>query len=104
MSQTMIIDGYLARAARALVQLSATAVAERAGCTRKQLKAFEKGQWDFTGEQQTDLRRALEHYGAIFIPDDSQGGYGVRLKFNRNKIPLIETWEGEGGMPADDDV
>lgn len=104
MSQTMIIDGYLARAARALVQLSATTVAERAGCTRKQLKAFEKGQWELTAEQQGDLRRALEHYGAIFIPDDGQGGYGVRLKFNRNKVSLIETWEGEGGMSADDDV
>lgn len=104
MSQTMIIDGYLARAARALVQVSATAVAERAGCTRNQLKAFEKGHWDLTLEQQGALRDALEHYGAILIPDDDKGGYGVRLKFNRNKIPLIERWEGEGGMPADDDV
>lgn len=99
-----ILDGPLARASRILVQMSVTNVAERAGVTPAQLKAFEKGRWEFTDAELDALRRALIDLGARFIPDDSAGGYGVRLKFNRAKTRSIERWEGEGGPAALDDV
>ncbi|MCI4011951.1 XRE family transcriptional regulator [Brevibacterium sp. ZH18] len=103
-SEEIIIDGPLARAARALCRISAKEVSSRADLKKAELKDYEKGREDLTEQQEHRLLEALEEYGARFVRDDSNGGYGVRLKFNRAKVRAIERWEGEGGMAADDDV
>lgn len=99
-----IIDGPLARAARALVRVSAKDVASKAQIDKTELKSFEKGREDLTEQQELRLFEALEAFGARFVRDDDTGGYGVRLKFNRAKVRAIERWEDEGGLPGDDDV
>ncbi|MDN5877354.1 MAG: XRE family transcriptional regulator [Brevibacterium sp.] len=104
MSNEQIFDGPLARAARALVRVSAKDVASKANVKKSELKDFEKGLDDFTELQEHRVLEALEEFGARFVRDDSEGGYGVRLKFNRAKVRAIERWEDEGGTSADDDV
>ena len=102
--QQIIIDGPLARAARALCRVSAKDVASRARLDKSELKRFEKGLEDLTEQQETRLHEALQEFGAQIIPDNTVAGYGVRLKFNRAKVRAIERWEEEGGTAADDDV
>lgn len=104
MNADEIIDGPLARAARILCQVSAKDVAARAQLDKSELKDYEKGRADLTEQQEFRLRESLEEFGARMIADDSHGGYGVRLKFNRVKVRAVERWEGEGGLTAEDDV
>ncbi|HCG56075.1 MULTISPECIES: transcriptional regulator [Brevibacterium] len=104
MSNEQIFDGPLARSARALVRVSAKDVASTADVKKSELKDFEKGRDDLTEQQEHRVLEALEEFGARFVRDDSHGGYGVRLKFNRAKVRAIERWEDEGGTSADDDV
>ncbi|MDN5588057.1 MAG: XRE family transcriptional regulator [Brevibacterium sp.] len=104
MSNEQIFDGPLARAARALCRVSAKDVASKANVKKSELKNFEKGLEDLTEQQEHRVHEALEEFGAWFVRDESHGGYGVRLKFNRAKVRAIERWEDEGGRAADDDV
>lgn len=104
MREDEIIDGPLARAARALVRVSAKDVASKSQLDRTELKRFEKGLEDLTEQQEFRLLEALEGFGARIVRDDDSGGYGVRLKFNRSKVRAIERWEDEGGLAAGDDV
>ena len=98
-----ILTGYLARAARALVETSATTTGQYAGLTRAQVRDYERGRIVLTDQQ-----RALEQLGAVFIHDGENPGLGegagVRLKFTMEKVRRIEAWEGEGGPAYDDDV
>jgi hypothetical protein len=103
-TEEIIIDGPLARAARILCRVSAKDVAAEAELGKSELKDYEKGREDLTAEQERRLVLALEQYGARFIPDGKDGGYGVRLKFGRAKVRAIERWEDEGGTAAADDV
>ena len=102
------LTGYLARAARALVETSATTTGQYANLTRAQVRDFERGHIDLTDGQKTALIHALEQLGAVFIADGEQpgagDGAGVRLKFTTEKVRRIETWEDEGGPAYDDDV
>lgn len=102
------LDGFLARAARALVETSATTTGARAGLTRKQVRDFERGRIDLTAGQREALANALTELGAVFIAEGEtpgQGeGVGVRRKFTAEKTRRIETWEGEGGPVYEDDV
>jgi hypothetical protein len=99
-----VIPFDLARAARALTQVSAKVIGRSAGLDKQQVRDFEKGKLSLTPEQNGQLRRALEKFGVVFIDDDDQGGYGVRRKFNATKITRLETWEGEGGTAYEDDI
>lgn len=100
----MVLTSDLARAARALTQVSPRTIGREAGLEKKQLRQFEKGNQPMAAEPAARLIRALEHYGAVFIPDDEQGGYGVRRKYNAAKVRRLEAWEDEGGPAADDDI
>lgn len=106
--QDFTLTGYLARAARALVETSATTTGARAGLTRAQVRDYERGRIHLTQEQLSGLKGALEELGAVFIADDEHpgvgSGVGVRLKFTAEKASRIETWEGEGGPAYEDDV
>ena len=95
--EAMIIAGPLARAARILCQVSAADVAAQAEIDKADLKDYEKCRDDLTSEQERRLVHALEHYGAHFIPDGDDGGYGVRLRFNRLKGRAGGGWGHEGG-------
>lgn len=99
------LTGRLARAARALVGVSAAHAAEAAGLEREELRAFEKDRGGLSPDRTRALRLALEELGAFFIADGAnRRGHGVRLKFSAEKARRVETWEDEGGLPAEDDV
>lgn len=101
-THTIQLTGQLARAARALAGVSSTHISSAAGLL---LRDFEKGRSSLDTGRLAALRLALEHHGAVFIADGDDGrGHGVKLKFPAEKIEKIETWEGEGGLAADDDV
>ena len=100
----LMITSDLARAARALTQVSAKVIARNAGLDKQQVRDFEKGNAPLTPEQNQQLRRALGQFGVVFIEDDDHGGYGVRRKFNATKVRRLETWEGEGGPAYEDDI
>lgn len=94
----------LARAGRALAQVSRETVASATGFTVEQLRQFELSEVSITADENLALRRALEHYGVEFFPDDEHGGYGVRRKFGVTSSARVENWEDEGGVPGEDDI
>ncbi|GAC56485.1 hypothetical protein GOHSU_08_00130 [Gordonia hirsuta DSM 44140 = NBRC 16056] len=98
------IDGSLARAARHLIKVSARTIGARAGIDPLELKQYEKGANVLDERSIHALAESLAHYGAVFIPEDSVGGVGVRRKFTRTGVKMIENWESEGGPVADDDI
>lgn len=104
MKSVRIFNGDLARAARALVGVSAQYVANESNLTREELRNFEKGLHDLSLEAQERVEQSLSNLGAVFIADGPDSGYGVRLRFARGKINSIGRWEGEGGPTAEDDV
>lgn len=102
------MDGFVARAARALSQVSIEVVARRSGIAAEKLTAYERGLGDVSVEEAQALVAAFDHYGVLFIPEgDGFGpgsGVGVRRKFGRAKVEMIENWEGEGGPVGEDDI
>ena len=102
--QQIIIDGPLARAARALCRVSAKEVASRARLDKSELKRFEKGLEDLTEQQETRLHEALQEFGAQIIPDNTVAGSGGRHKYKRPTGRPIDRWEEDGGTAPDDDV
>jgi transcriptional regulator with XRE-family HTH domain len=101
---TFQIPSDLARAARALTQVSIEAVAAEAGLDVATARAFEQGVGSLTAEQNAKLQEALESFGAVILPEDGDAGYGVRQKYNTTKVARLENLENEGGVAADDDV
>ena len=102
---TLNFTGYLARAARALIELSADHIAAESDMTIDELRSFERGTSSLPADQIDTLKSVLEQHGAVFLPDGEEAfGYGVRLKFSRVGSKRIDTWEGEGGPAAEDDV
>lgn len=98
------MDSSLARAARHLCQVSVRTIARSADLDADALRKYEKGADVFDETQIQRLTDALATYGARFVPEDEFGGVGVRRKFTRTGVRMIEAWEGEGGPVADDDV
>ena len=101
-----LITADLARAARALAQVSPEVLAERAGVDSERLRHFERWQPVLTDEENHRLRHALEEWGVEFLPGDEHAGhgYGVRQKFNPRTVKRLENWENEGGPAAEDDI
>ncbi|WP_236862528.1 XRE family transcriptional regulator [Brevibacterium daeguense] len=99
-----LITPEQARAARTLVQISPEYLAGEIGVETSALRGFEYGLSDIDPAQNGRLREVLEAYGAVFIPEDDEGGCGVRLKFNRSKVRSLNRWENEGGPAYEDDV
>lgn len=96
MEQEVYLTSDLARAARAFTKVSVRTIAETAGLKKKQVRRFEQG-GSLPAAERNRLKESLEKYGALFIPEDSVAGYGVRRKFPREKLMKLNTWEGEGG-------
>lgn len=80
-----ILTPDLARAARALTQVSAEYVGLRADLTREQIRGFELWKVALTDAELLRLRQALEEFGARFIDEDDDGGYGVRQNSTARK-------------------
>ena len=100
----LFMDPSLARAARALCLVSTKVVALRSGVNEERIRDYGRGAGDLDEAEVQALTDALTHFGARFIPESDRGGVGVRRKFTRTKVRMIETWEGEGGPVGEDDV
>lgn len=101
-----LITADLARAARALAQVSVAVLSARTGLDAEEVRAFERGRQDLDEERLRVLREGLEELGIEFLPaDDEVGvGHGVRVKFNPRTVKRIENWENEGGPALEDDI
>ena len=78
----MIITPSQVRAARGLLAISQTELAERAGIGLATVKRLEGSTGDLRATVQTVLliQKALEKAGVAFIDQDDKQGPGVRLK------------------------
>ena len=101
-----MISGRLIAAARALTAISVEDLASRAKVSTEQLIRMEASDAALLpADATTDaVRKALEHFGAVFIAEGDGMGAGVRLKFSRLDVKQISRLEGEGGAVGDDDV
>jgi|SRR6188768_149946 len=100
------VSGRLIAAARALTGISAKDLATTSGVSIETLRQMEASgsAWLQPGADLDAVKRALETFGAIFIPESEGIGAGVRLKFLRHDVRQIGRLETEGGIVADDDV
>ena len=100
------ITADLARAARALAQVSLSVLSARTGLDAEDVRAFERGVQDLDEERARVLRAGLEELGVEFLPADDEAGvgHGVRQKFNPRTVKRIENWENEGGPALEDDI
>lgn len=98
-----ILTGPLCRAARALVQLTAEQVADKAQLDPQVIRDYECGGADPGPEVRRVLIETLELAGAVFIPENG-GGVGVRLKYSQRDVRGVNKWESEGGTVGEDDV
>ncbi|MFA5606483.1 MAG: XRE family transcriptional regulator [Leucobacter sp.] len=97
MNEEVTLTSDLARAARAFTKVSTKTIAQGAGLTKEQVRSFEQGVTDLPEAAKVRLRESLEKYGALFIPEDEEAGYGVRRRYPREKLMRLNTWESEGG-------
>ncbi len=106
MSHSFQITGRLVAAARALTGISREDLARASGLSVPQLAQIEAsgGAPLQSAADMEAVSRALENFGAVFIPEGAGFGAGVRLKFLRQDARQIGRWEGEGGVARDDDV
>lgn len=103
-TQRFLLPSDLARAGRALAQVGVETIAAEADLDADRVRAFELGVGMLAEDQNLRLRRALEGFGVVFVPEDDVHGYGVRQKFNTQKVQRLEGWENEGGPSAFDDI
>ncbi len=76
----MSISSEQSKAARALIGWSRRELAEASQVAERTLIDFERGARAPHRRTLTDLRRALEEAGVIFIDQNEEGGPGVRLR------------------------
>ncbi len=80
----MTITPEQCRAARALLGWSRQQLANSAQIAERTLVDFERGARSPLNRTLTDIQRALEDAGVIFIDEDDEGP-GVRLKKSRTQ-------------------
>jgi transcriptional regulator with XRE-family HTH domain len=106
MPEKTLITGRLVSAARALTGISQRELADASGIPVKVLAQIEASA--AVAVQPEDraeaVSRALENFGAVFLPESDELGAGVRLKFRRLDVKQIGRLENEGGLVRDDDV
>ena len=100
------ISGRIIAAARALTGISQADLAKAAGVPVEVLATMEKsGNAPLPHAGSIDaIARALESFGAIFVPEGDGFGAGVRFRFTRQDNRQIGRLEGEGGIVKEDDV
>ena len=75
-----LISKEQCKAARALVHMSQSDLAEAADVSKQTLVDFERGARQPYNRTLADIVRALEAAGVIFIEADEAAGSGVRLR------------------------
>jgi transcriptional regulator with XRE-family HTH domain len=100
------ITGRLIAAARVLTGIGHAQLANACGLSVSTLIQMEaSGSAPIQSVEDAEVvRRALEEFGAMFIPEGDGIGAGVRLKFLRQDAKQIGRLESEGGLVRDDDV
>lgn len=93
----------LCAAGRVLASIDIEQLAEFAGLSTSAVSGFESGMTELVEEDRDRLAAAFHHFGVEFLAEGDAGA-GLRLKFNRQETGQIQSWEEEGGQPADDDV
>jgi transcriptional regulator with XRE-family HTH domain len=76
----MSISSEQSKAARALIGWSRRELAEASQVAERTLIDFERGARAPHRRTLTDLRRALEEAGVVFIDQSEESGPGVKLK------------------------
>jgi hypothetical protein len=106
MSKGDQMTGRLIAAARILTGISPADLAEAANVTAATVVKMEAEGSALVqpADVAEAVRRALEGFGAQFIPEGDGMGAGVRLRFTRQDVRQIGRLEGEGGIVRDDDV
>lgn len=106
MTDKPLITGRLIAAARALIGISLSDLANSSGLAISTLAQLEASGSALLGPKADAeaVERALESFGAIFIAESDGIGAGVRLKFLRQDVKQIGRLENEGGTVGDDDV
>ncbi|CAM5281052.1 DNA-binding XRE family transcriptional regulator [Aquamicrobium terrae] len=99
-----MITGPMCEAARVLVQIDRLRLAETVHMSEREITDFEKGDHALPVATIELIARALEDYGAIFLPEEGSRGVGVRLKFSRSVTDRLEDLENEGGPSRPDEV
>jgi hypothetical protein len=102
-SSSIIMTAAQCRAARALIEWTPEKLSETSGVELQAINVFESRFHRPSDPDKSRLRTALEHAGVVFISENG-GGAGVRLKFNHREVRAINSWEGEGGTPGEDDL
>ncbi len=92
------------RAGRGLVGWTVADLAEASGFSAAEIERFEAEAEHLPVDCQRAIRSALEANGVLFLPELGGEGIGVRLKFPRQTVKRIQTWEDEGGTPGEDDI
>lgn len=100
----MILTSELCQAARVLAQIDRPTLSAESGVSDDKIKAFEEGIADLGDETREKLKTTLESLGISFLPEEGEGGVGLRLKFTKSEARRIVDWEGEGGRANQDDV
>jgi hypothetical protein len=106
MNGAIRLTGNLILAARSLVGVSRSDLANASGISVESLKRMESngGAWLQSERESEAVSRELEQFGVIFIPEGDGMGAGVRLRFMRQDVRQISSLENEGGIAPDDDV
>jgi transcriptional regulator with XRE-family HTH domain len=106
MGDKFLVTGRLIAAARVLTGISRSELADVSGIAIQTLTQIEaSGSALLQSESDAEaVSRALENFGAMFIPEGNGMGAGVRLKFLRQDVKQIGRLENEGGIVKDDDV
>ena len=100
------ITGRLIAAGRALVGVGAADLAAACGLTVQRMASLE-AQGSARVRSDTEIaaiKRGLDHFGVVIIPESDNMGKGVRLKFTRSDVRQIARLEGEGGLVGSDDA
>ena len=100
------ITGRLIAAGRALVGVSTADMAVACGLSVERMASLEaKGSARVRSEAEVAaIKRGLDHFGVLIIPESDNLGKGVRLKFTRSDVRQIARLEGEGGLVGSDDA
>lgn len=99
-----MITGPLCKAARALVQVSRSKLAQRSEVRQEIIEMFERGLQAPDDAVLVTLQQTLEGLGAVFLPEEGANGAGVRLKFGSSVTDRLRVFVDEGGPSSTDAV